>query len=272
MSRLLVFTATKMEGRVVQRMMDAKTYSPQAGGTTIGKIGNNEIAVVSTGMGPLNAAAAARDLLKGRVERHGHSNGEFSPDAVIITGLAGSLAPVIAEADIVLYEKCLSESRNRESIHLSPEMIESIAQSLEIRGLNSRKAIGITSSRIARLDQDRQSLAQAGAAVVDMESFEIAACAVNAGIPVAVMRVISDSPGSRLPDLNRALTDRGEFDRWVLAAVLAASPIATARLFKASRRAIAALERAIFPVLSEFGTHSGLPDAQAPHSRALQQV
>jgi hypothetical protein len=91
-------------------------------------------------------------------------------------------------------------------------------------------------------------------------------------MPVAVIRAVSDSPGSSMPNLNRALNQAGEFDGWALAGVLAASPVATARLFRATRRAIVALERALDAILSKTSVIRELAHVEAVNSDGLSQV
>src|SRR5262245_26602087 len=272
MSRVFVFTATKMESRIVERMMRATTHPPGTRGTTLGRIGDNQILLVKTGMGPRNARAAAAGLLQPSGSCANDLRDMPVPDAVIVTGLAGSLSPVIGEGDIIVYQKCLGATEGANSISCSAELVESATRLFQEHGLKSKTATGISSPRIAQLDRDRELLAESGAAVVDMESFEIAACSVAAGVPVAVIRAVSDSPGSSMPNLNRALDSAGGFNRWVLASVLVARPLATAKLFKSSRRAIAALERALGAILSKQFVGVGPGGMPAGHMGALSQI
>jgi len=104
-----------------------------------------------------------------------------------------------------------------------------------------------------------------------MESFEIAAFSMAAGLPVAVVRSVSDSPGSRMPDLNRALAPTGDFNNWRLATVLAVNPFATFRLFRASRLAIAALGQALDAIFSGTPLLGQLASVKASDSLGLLQ-
>jgi nucleoside phosphorylase len=273
MSLVFVFTATRMEGRRVERLMRAKVQPSNSKAGTRGVIGDNQVLLVNTGMGPYNAQAVARRVLRppGISPKESLDTPPI-PDAAIITGLAGSLVPWIDESDIVIYQNCLSATRKEDSVCCSPEIVEVMTRSLELQGLKSKSVVGISSPQIAQSDRDRQRLAETGAAVVDMESFEVAGCLAAAGVPVAVIRAVSDSPGSHMPDLNRALNPAGEFNRWALAVALASSPLATARLFKASRRAIAALDLALLAVLSKGPIGSVPVDLQARHSLGLSQI
>ena len=50
-----------------------------------------------------------------------------------------------------------------------------------------------------------------------MESYEIVAAALQARLPVAVIRVVSDSLDRQIPDFNLALEDNGEINSLKLA-------------------------------------------------------
>jgi len=250
MSVVFVFAATKMESGVIARMMQRKSHLPNQKTITIGEIGSNEIVLVNTGMGPHNARRAAGRVFSSSTLASGRRGTLPAPDAAIITGLAGSLVRAIGEGEIVTYLACLSATGGEGPIVCSSPMIESVTRSLGLKGLTCKPVTGISSDRIAQADHDREQLAETGAVVVDMESFDVAACSAAAGVPVAAIRAVSDSPGSRMPDLNRALNPGGEFNRWALAPVLAGAPLATLRLFKGSKRAIGALEQAMDAFLS----------------------
>ena len=246
MSVVFVFAATKMESGIIARMMRGKSHPPNQKAIIIGEIGPNQILLVNTGMGPRNARKAARLVYQCSTTLSNGVRGTLPvPDAAIITGLAGSLVRWIGEGEIVIYQDCLSATKGAGPLVCSSRMMESMTRSLRSKGLECKTVTAISSDRIAQADEDRERLAETGAAVVDMESYEVVACSAAAGIPVAVIRAVSDSPGCRMPDLNRALTAAGEFNRWALASLLAADPLATLRLFKGSKRAIGALEQAL---------------------------
>jgi len=106
--------------------------------------------------------------------------------------------------------------------------------------------VGITSPRIATTPAEKRELAaRSGAAVVDMESYSILQTAAIAGIPAAVIRVVSDSSEWQLPDLNRALNDSGALDGWKALKVALGSPLSTLRLLAANRRAMQTLAKAL---------------------------
>jgi hypothetical protein len=110
--------------------------------------------------------------------------------------------------------------------------------------------VGITSARIAVTAEDKLTLAQAGADVVDMESYEILAAANRAGVPAAVLRVVGDTAAQDLPDFNQALNAQGALDGCRALRVALGSPARTLRLFRTNKRAIDHLGKALGAVLT----------------------
>ena len=89
------------------------------------------------------------------------------------------------------------------------------------------------------------ALARSGANVVDMESYEILAVAAQLGLPSAVLRVVADTPDSKMPDLNRALNGNGALDDRKALWVALTSPIRMGRLLSGNKRAMNYLAKAL---------------------------
>jgi adenosylhomocysteine nucleosidase len=79
-----------------------------------------------------------------------------------------------------------------------------------------------TSSRVAGETEKRRLAASYRADLVDMEAAGIARMAAMRGIPFYCIKGVSDGLDTRLPDLNRFLTDDGQFQlgRFVLFAAV----------------------------------------------------
>jgi hypothetical protein len=95
-----------------------------------------------------------------------------------------------------------------------------------------------------------------------MESYEIVAAAIQARLPVAVVRVVSDSLDREIPDFNLALQDNGGVDSFKLLKVFIGSPILTSKAFVASRRALLTLSNALAIILGDdsfSSLHSEIP-------------
>jgi nucleoside phosphorylase len=120
----------------------------------------------------------------------------------------------------------------------SQNVVDSVVMLLRSSGIACDRVMGITSPRIATNRQERLALAESGASVVDMESYSILDAATGAGVPVAVLRVLSDSLDRVLPNGNRALDDTGGLDNRNALRVALGSPMPTARLIAANKRAM----------------------------------
>ena len=110
--------------------------------------------------------------------------------------------------------------------------------------------MGITSPRVATSKAEKLSLATSGAEVVDMESHPIIVAATQAQIPVAVIRVVSDSLDREMPDFNRVLNPDGEVDNFSMAKVFIGSPVASMRLLSISRKSTQKLRDLLEVLLS----------------------
>jgi nucleoside phosphorylase len=223
MSRLVVFAASDMEGRAV------------------GKIaGPHELTVVIVGMGPGNAKAKAEAVL-----------GEGSkPDAVVVIGLCGGLVATLPEGTIVTYSECVSTDMGGPPLCCSQTITDAMTEALATSKIHCDRVIGITSRRIATSRNERLELAKSGAAVVDMESYSITAIASAFGVPSVVLRVVADSIDRELPDLNRALNETGGLDGRKALKVALGSPLRTAQLLAANKRAMQRLTPAVAAALS----------------------
>jgi len=220
-----VFAATETEARPVRKI-----------------VADSEIVVITSGMGPKNAKQEAEARLRQGVSAR-------KPDAVLVIGLCGGLISALPEGQIVTYTQCLSFDSPESRFCCSESILNSTATALKSSGIPCERVVGITSPHIATSRNQRLALAETGAAVVDMESHAIVSVAAQIGIPAGVIRVVSDSVDRELPDFNRALDKDGGLDGRKALRVVLTSPLRTARLLAANRRAMQHLEQALQIVL-----------------------
>ncbi len=71
----------------------------------------------------------------------------------------------------------------------------------------------------------------------------------QAGMPAAIFRVVADTPDTKMPDFNRALNQDGGLDGRKALRIALASPIKTARLLAANKRAMSHLAKALQIIL-----------------------
>jgi hypothetical protein len=82
-----------------------------------------------------------------------------------------------------------------------------------------------------------------------METYAIVDVARSAGLPTAVLRVVADSIDRDLPDFNRALNKSGGLDGRKALTIALGSPMRTAKLLAANKRAMECLAKALQVVL-----------------------
>jgi len=261
MSLIHVFTASKTESHAVEQLMNRSEGN--ASGTNAGRIGANEVVLFTTGIGPKSARSNASSVLLGSDRAITHSD-LHRPDAAIVVGMCGSLTSSIGESEVIVYTECLSSSGNSEHIRCTRPLVEHITALLKAKNINCRSAVGVSTPRIATTKDEKLTLAKSGAEVVDMESYEIVAAALQARLPVAVIRVVSDSLERPIPDFNSAVQDNGEINSVNLLKVFIGSPILTSRAFVASRRALRTLNSALEIVLGD-GSFSSLDSETTSH-------
>ncbi len=232
MSLVYIFAASAMEGEPVQKIAVPSSSSLPS------RCGPNDLVLIIGGMGPKNARSKAEAAF---------ATGK--PDAVLVIGLCGGLTPSLPEGRVVAYTECQSTEATNPLLHCSQIITDLIVELLKSSSITCDRVVGITSSRIATTRDERFALARDGATVVDMESYSIVKAATNAGIPVVVLRVVGDSIDRELPDFNRALNDAGTLDRGKAFKVALGSPLRTARLLAASRRAMQRISAALEIVL-----------------------
>jgi nucleoside phosphorylase len=169
--------------------------------------------------------------------------------AALILGLCGGHPPALPEGRIVAYTACRSLEDKKPLLRCSETIVDSVIEALKSSGIVCDRVVGITSPWFATTPDQRVNLAQHGAAVVDMESYLVLETAAATGVSAMVLRVISDSFYRELPDFNRALKVDGTLDGWKALRVALGSPVKTARLIAANKRAIQHLGKALDVVL-----------------------
>lgn len=171
------------------------------------------VQVLVTGMGPVNAQRGIAEALAGN-----------RPSFVLTCGFAGGLDPELKCGDIVFDE------------HTCP----GVTRFLKVRG--GRKAQFHCAPCIAVTEREKSALRQRTRMdAVEMESGVICAACDAAGIPVAVVRVVSDAAAEDLPlDFNRLVDSGQNLVMRKLLPALAKSPGKIPELVRFGRRTTAA--------------------------------
>ena len=251
MPLVYVFAASRMEAQPVLVLAAQNGTSSQGSSALIIEHGDGRFAVIITGMGTRNAETEANAAMGLAAPRAGGGLPlPRKPDAVLVIGLCGGLTESLRVQQIVAYTDCLSTGPNKAPpLQCSPDLTNGIVTRLRHEGITVDHVIGITSPRIATTKADRLVLAKSGAAAVDMESYPIVSAAACAGVPVVVLRVVSDSLDTEMPDFNPALNAHGALDGRKALWIALGSPLETFRLLAANKRAIERLTPAVKLIL-----------------------
>ena len=166
-----------------------------------GRVGDNEIVLRQCGIGKVNAALGAAELIR-----------VFSPDAMVSTGVAGGIDCCLGVMDVVVSSSIVyhdvwcgmgceyGQVQGMPAVFAADEAMCRVAQSLNDDADNTTR---IHAGLICTGDQfitDRSELDKiksnfpAGLAV-DMESAAIAQTCHIYGVPFVSFRIISDTPG-----------------------------------------------------------------------------
>jgi nucleoside phosphorylase len=164
-------------------------------------------------------------------------------ERVIIAGICGALDAGLRKGDVIVYEQIRSV---KGTISLDASLTNQLSDLLACR-----RGVGVTVEKVvSRASEKAALLKKHDAIAVDMETYPLAALCTQLGIPVAVMRVVSDEAHEDLPDFNRSLNEHGEIVAWKLPHTMLARPRASLRMISSFKTTIVALKGALEIVLS----------------------
>jgi nucleoside phosphorylase len=169
--------ALPTESSVFRRKVRDTTDQERNGLRTLrGRIGNREVAILHTGVGPDISRSRVQNLLQ-----------DTRFDFLISSGFAGALSEDALVGDLILAEN-----------FSDPQLFSTARQILREQKLHTGKLF--SSASVIDSSAKRKEIAQThNATAVDMETEIIAeACAVR-GIRMLSLRVISDTPREPLP-------------------------------------------------------------------------
>ncbi len=170
------------------------------GGDT-GRLGNNDIVLWQCGIGKVNAAVGTMKL----VQQH-------HPDAIISTGLAGGIDPLMRVMDVLAATQCVYHDVDcgtglgcaRGQVQGLPERFDAnqhlldAAMQVDAAGQKIRTGLICTGDQFIT-DRERQNEIKRhfpDGLACDMESAAIAQTCYLLDVPFLSLRVISDTPGN----------------------------------------------------------------------------
>lgn len=151
-------------------------------------ISGTRIVATVTGVGATSAVAAAQRLFD-----------QYNPSWVIVLGFAGGLDPQLSPAAVMPITWVISEHNSliqlgdADTTPTVPRVVETAPQRPADRSL-------LTINRIAdSITAKRQLFDQYQCAAVDMETYPLAALAAKRGLPLTVLRAVTDTANTALP-------------------------------------------------------------------------
>lgn len=182
--------------RIKALLDDAKDVEVAGRSYSVGTTGGNELILHQCGIGKVNAAIGAAELLSG-----------FAPDAVISTGVAGgaavtlSVGEVVAASQTCYHDVYCGEEQAYGQIpgmparfDADPEMLRK-ALALDC-GTKITTGLTVTGDWFVDSREKMRDIIShfPEAAAVDMESAAIAQACHQCGVPFISFRIISDIP------------------------------------------------------------------------------
>ena len=176
------------------KMLDALSGST-------GRLGDNEIVLWKCGIGKVNAAVGTMRLVQ-----------EHHPDAIVSTGLAGGIDPMMEVMDVLVAEECVYHDVDcGASLDCVRGQIQGLPARFDAdrRLLDHASSVPLTESeRLVKglictgdqfiTDRERQGVIKNNfpdGMACDMESAAIAQTCYLLDIPFLSLRIISDTPG-----------------------------------------------------------------------------
>ena len=203
--RVAIIAPMPSEMRPVVKMLGLSRAGEQGGiAVYTGSTGGIEVILSGTGIGPRQADTAMERLLQSTMV-----------DRVIVSGIAGGLAPVSAVGDIVVPEEVV-DSGTGERFRATP-----------VGAVTPRGIIRMGDADDYSLDDtDIEQLVADGFTALDMETAAIARVCERYGVPWIAFRVISDMAGdaSLGPDVMTLVNADGSPKVWAALRYLVTHP------------------------------------------------
>lgn len=175
-----VLAAMDMEAKhLVSRMDNVRPVKIAGKKYTLGQINGTEVVLHRGGMGLDKAGAGARALM------------EFQPDVLILFGMSGGIVPGVGLYETVIASAVYPAWKGDWVAVPTDEALAALAA--EVLG-DARLAPIATGDRMTWRKKDYDRISQGcGAVAVDQESYAVAEAAEELGVPLLIIRSMSDT-------------------------------------------------------------------------------
>ncbi len=206
MNPIAIFAATRWELQAVRRALAADRVATIAGVRYhIGQQSNRTYWLIQTGVGPAAAGSVAGRVLKAQ-----------PMSLVMSTGFACALVPAQVGDLIVGTAVCSAQSEGAGTMGADSVLCDEAVRAdilivAQHAGLVARVGTVVSSETVAWQAEEKRRLRRATEAIgLDMESAALAAAAQEYGLPMAIVRTVSDLVDEDLPlDFNLFLRPTG---------------------------------------------------------------
>jgi nucleoside phosphorylase len=213
LTRLGIVAALPVEARALRAAMRTRVD------------GSAEPLIRVSGMGPVAAAQAARQLMADGATR------------LMTFGLAAGLDELLRVGAVVVPREVISAQARYETDEACSERIAAVLEALLPQGaLVCDGAVFSGPHAIATAADKAAAFEATGAVAADMESAAVAAIAAESSLSFVVLRVIVDTAEMSLPPAVVAASGGGDMRIGRLLAGLAASPAQIAPVYRLSQR------------------------------------
>jgi cholest-4-en-3-one 26-monooxygenase len=244
--RIAILAPMKSEMQPIVKMLGL-TRTGEQGGIPIytGLAGDTEVVLTGTGVGPAPAHAATERLLE-----------STTVDRVIVSGIAGGLAPVSAVGQMIVPEEVV-DARTGERFRATP--VGDVAVAGVIR-MGDGSDYSFDDADVARMVAE-------GFTALDMETGAIARVCDRHGVPWLAIRVISDMAGNASlgPDVMTLVNQDGSPKVWASIRYLLTHPHRIPLMVRVGRDAQAAAVAAARAAVANVA-QSPATDATTPSS------
>lgn len=167
------------------------------------------------------------------------------PDSVLVFGVCGALVPTYGVGQGVVYGKCGNSQGQWHTCQPISEVLDCHKNpKISPQFQNWPTVVALSSDRpLCTVSEKATWAAKTGAAVVDMEGFPLVDFFRRQGIPVAIVRVVSDASDRPIPDLTAAIAADGSLQPLPLLQSFLRQPLPAWHLISGSLRALAVLEK-----------------------------
>ncbi len=243
--RLCVVAAASIEFKAVTQQLSETIFSTDDDlNICRGRAGRNQVTVLQANIG----AIGFREKLVSYLQKQ-------ACDAVIVLGLGGGLSLDLKTGETILYDTCFlfrpEEDTSGEAQTCDFNLSSSLRQRLMNDGCPAVFGAGLTIDFMVTTPDEKLSMGESyGAAVVDMESYDVMAAAAQLKIPIVVVRVILDEATQKTPDFNIGISADGKMSDLKSAQAMLLRPFAAMIFLLSLRSSMQALRRVSKMVLA----------------------